>query len=230
MGDAPVRSLAHPVRMAPAPPYATLLFDLDGTLIDSVGLIFASYNHTLQVHRGEQRGDDYWVRMLGTPLRTQLAEFSDDPVEVEAMATTYREHNHGLHDELVQAYDGVVDLIEEVHRRGTPMGLVTSKSRGGARRGLNLLGVTERFETLVCLEDVTQHKPHPAPVLAALERLSAAPEGAVYVGDSPHDLIAGRAAGTATAAVAWGPFPRADLEACAPDHFIEHPSELLALL
>lgn len=216
--------------MPPQPPYQTLLFDLDGTLIDSVGLIFASYNHTLRIHRGEERDDDYWLTKLGTPLRTQLAEFSGDPVEVEAMATTYREHNHGLHDELVRAYDGVVELIKELELRGNRLGLVTSKSRLGARKGLDLIGLNDCFETLICLEDVNEHKPHPAPVLAALERLSVEPERAIYIGDSPHDLISGRAAGTATAAVGWGPFPRADLDRCEPTHWLEQPSDLLHLI
>lgn len=216
--------------MSPQPPYRTLLFDLDGTLIDSVGLIFASYNHTLRVHRGEERDDDYWLTKLGTPLRTQLAEFSRDPVEVEAMATTYREHNHGLHDELVRPYDGVVELIKELDQRGNKLGLVTSKSRRGARKGLDLIGLRDCFEILICLEDVTEHKPHPAPVLAALDRMAVDPSTAIYIGDSPHDLISGRAAGTATAAVAWGPFPRADLDVCEPTHWLEHPSDLLTLI
>lgn len=216
--------------MSAQPPYLTLLFDLDGTLIDSIGLIFASYNHTLRVHRGEERDDEYWLTKLGTPLRTQLAEFSSDPLEVEAMATTYREHNHGLHDEVVRPYDGVVELVKELEGRGTELGLVTSKSRLGARKGLELIGLRDCFRTLICLEDVSEHKPHPAPVLAALERLSVTAETAIYIGDSPHDLISGRAAGTATAAVAWGPFPRAELDACAPDHWLEHPSDLLSLV
>jgi len=216
--------------MTPRPPYETLLFDLDGTLIDSVALIFASYNHTLQVHRGEQRSDAYWLTKLGTPLREQLGEFSDDPLEVEAMATTYREHNHGLHDELVRPYDGVVDLLLELAGRGHALGLVTSKSRKGAQKGLVLAGLQDSFRTLICVEDVEQHKPHPAPVLAALERLEVTARAAIYIGDSPHDLRSGRAAGTATAAVAWGPFARADLEACEPDHWLEQPSDLLALI
>jgi len=216
--------------MSAQPPYQTLLFDLDGTLIDSVGLIFASYNHTLRVHRGEERDDDYWLTKLGTPLRTQLAEFSDDPVEVEAMATTYREHNHGLHDELVRAYDGIVELFQALESRSNSLGLVTSKSQLGARKGLELIGIDDRFETLVCLEDVDRHKPHPAPVLKALERMSVPAQSAIYIGDSPHDLLSGRAAGTATAAVAWGPFPRAELDACDPDHWLETPADLLALI
>lgn len=216
--------------MSPQPPYQTLLFDLDGTLIDSVGLIFASYNHTLLVHRGEERDHDYWLAMLGKPLREQLAEFTSDAAEVEAMATTYREHNHGLHDELVTAYDGIVDLIRELEDRGNVLGLVTSKSRLGARRGLDLIGLQNSFQALICLEDVDRHKPNPEPVLAALDRLAVPANGAIYIGDSPHDLIAGRAAGTATAAVAWGPFSRAELDACEPDHWLEHPSDLLALV
>jgi phosphoglycolate phosphatase-like HAD superfamily hydrolase len=86
------------------------------------------------------------------------------------------------------------------------------------------------IETVVTADDVgDRHKPHPEPVHAALRALGQPHDQAVFVGDSPHDMVAGRDAGVATAAVAWGPFPRASLEQLAPDHWIDNPAELLAL-
>lgn len=208
--------------------FATYLFDLDGTLLDSVELILASYRHTALAHRGEAPDDAVWLAGLGTPLRTQLRHLSDDPAEIEAMADTYREHNLANHDRMVRPYDGVVEAVRELALRGT-LGLVTSKLRHGALRGLRVLGVEDVFATVIGADDVDRHKPDPAPVLAAVERLGADPATTVFVGDSPHDMAAGRAAGVRTAAVLWGPFPREALEPHQPDHWLYTPGDLARL-
>jgi pyrophosphatase PpaX len=208
--------------------FATYLFDLDGTLLDSVALILASYRHTALAHRGEAPDDAVWLAGLGTPLRTQLRCLSDDPAEVEAMAQTYREHNLANHDRMVRPYDGVVEAVRELALHAT-LGLVTSKLRHGALRGLRVAGLEAAFAVVIGADDVDRHKPDPAPVLAAVERLGADPSTTVFVGDSPHDLAAGRAAGVRTAAALWGPFPRLALEPHRPDHWLYTPADLANL-
>jgi len=208
--------------------FATYLFDLDGTLLDSVELILASYRHTALAHRGEAPDDAVWLAGLGTPLRTQLRHLSDDPAEIEAMADTYREHNLANHDRMVRPYDGVVEAVRELALRGT-LGLVTSKLRHGALRGLRVARLEDVFTVVIGADDVDRHKPDPAPVLAAVERLGADPTTTVFVGDSPHDMAAGRAAGVRTAAVLWGPFSREALEPHHPDHWLYTPGELARL-
>jgi pyrophosphatase PpaX len=210
------------------PLFQTYLFDLDGTLLDSVELILASYRHTALAHRGEAPDDAVWLAGLGTPLRVQLRHLSDDPAEIEAMAVTYREHNLAHHDRMVRPYEGVVDAVVALAARGT-LGLVTSKMREGALRGLRLLALDGHFRTVVGADDVEHPKPHAEPVLRAVERLGADPATTVFIGDSPHDLEAGRAAGVRTAAVLWGPFTRETLAPCAPDFWIREPTELLEL-
>lgn len=211
-----------------APRFTTYLFDLDGTLLDSVGLILASYRHTAMVHRGEAPDDAVWLAGLGTPLRTQLRHLSEDPVEIAAMVETYREHNLGNHDAMVRPYDGVVDAVRALAGRAQ-LGLVTSKLRHGALRGLRTAGLEDAFAVVVGADDVERHKPDPAPVLAALARLDAHPGSAVFIGDSPHDLVAGRAAGVSTAAALWGPFTRATLAPHAPDFWLETPADITSL-
>jgi len=208
--------------------FATYLFDLDGTLLDSVELILASYRHTALAHRGEAPDDAVWLAGLGTPLRTQLRHLSDDPAEIEAMAETYREHNLANHDRMVRPYDGVVEAVRALALRAT-LGLVTSKLRYGALRGLRVAGLEDAFAVVIGADDVDRHKPDPAPVLAAVERLGADPATTVFVGDSPHDMAAGRAAGVRTAAVLWGPFPREALEPHQPDHWLYTPRDLATL-
>jgi pyrophosphatase PpaX len=206
-------------------PFATFLFDLDGTLLDSVELILASYRHTALTHRGTAPDDAAWLAGLGTPLRTQLRLLSEDPEEIEAMVGTYREHNLANHDRMVRPYDGVADAVRVLAARGA-MGLVTSKLHHGAVRGLRAAGLEDAFTVIVGADDVDRHKPDPAPVLAAIDRLGADPATTVLVGDSPHDMAAGRAAGVTTAAALWGPFPRETLAPHRPDLWLHAPADL----
>lgn len=207
-------------------PPAAVLFDLDGTLIDSIDLILSSYRHTMQTHRGTPPPDSVWLAGLGTPLWTQFRKFTDDEAEVAAMVETYRTHNLAHHDRMVRPYPGVLDAVRQLHAAGRRLGIVTSKKHDGAERGLRHCGFDGLFSVVVGADDVQRHKPDPEPVLHALARLGVAPADAVFVGDSPHDLVAGRAASVPTAAVAWGPFPRAELVELAPDHWIETPEDL----
>jgi pyrophosphatase PpaX len=210
-------------------PLTTFLFDLDGTLIDSIELILRSYRHTMRTHRREEPPDDIWMEGLGTPLWVQFRRFTDDAAEIDAMVETYRAYNLAHHDELVRPYDGVVEAVRALRRPGRSLGLVTSKMRSGAFRGLLRAGLEDAFEVVVGADEVTHPKPHPEPVLIALERLGAPATGAVFIGDSRHDLECGRAAGVKTAAALWGPFDRADLEDLAPDYWLERPQDLTML-
>jgi len=206
-------------------PLSTFLFDLDGTLIDSIELILRSYRHTMRLHRGQEPSDDVWMQGLGTPLWVQFRQFTDDDAEIEAMVATYRAYNLAHHDEMVRPYDGVVEAVRALRDRGKTLGLVTSKMRSGAVRGLRVAGLEDEFSVIVGADEVT----HPEPVLTALERLGALATGAVFVGDSRHDVECGRAAGVKTAAVLWGPFDRSHLEDLAPDYWLERPHDLTLL-
>jgi pyrophosphatase PpaX len=207
-------------------PFATVLFDLDGTLIDSVELILRSYRHTLRTHRGMEPPDELWLRGLGTPIRVQLRHWTEDPAEIEAMTETYTTYNLAHHDELVRPYDGVVSAVTQLHARGTRLGLVTSKVRSTALRGLQVAGIDGAFEAIVGADEVRHPKPHPEPVLLALERLGATAGDTVFVGDSRHDIVCGRAAGVATAAALWGPFDRQHLEDLDPDYWLDTPQDV----
>ena len=206
-----------------------ILLDFDGTFLDSVELILAAFRHTFTVHHGEPPPDEAWVRGIGTPLALQiegLSRFGDD---LDALLQTYRRYAVEHHDRLARPFDGMPEAVRALRAAGLKLAIVTSKRAIGVRRGLAPVGMLDAFDTWVCPEDVTHPKPHPEPVWLALERLGVDRDEAVFVGDSPHDLIAGRAAGVQTAAVGWGPFDDAQLRAHAPDHWLESPADLLAL-
>lgn len=207
----------------------TVLLDLDGTLVDSVDLILASYRHTLQEHRGEAPPDEAWLETLGQPLRAQFRAFAGDEEEVRAMIETYREHNARNHDELIRRYPGAREAVSELRERGFRLGIVTSKLRDGALRGMAACGYpTDWFATVVTASDLEPHKPDPAPVLRALEEAGEEPGRALFVGDSIHDLEAGRAAGVRTGAALWGPYDRERLAPGGPDLWLASPEELTA--
>ncbi len=208
----------------------TVLFDLDGTLIDSVRLILDSYHHTLATHGLPARSDEEWLRGVGTPLTTQFAEWRDDQGTVEAMIATYREYNLKHHDRMVTVYPGIVDAVRGIRETGARTGLVTSKNRLGALRGLTLVRLEAMMDVMVCADEVTNPKPHPEPVEKAMALLGADPATTVYVGDSIHDMLSGRAAGVHTVAVLWGPFGRSHLEGAKPDYWVETPGELVELV
>ncbi len=207
----------------------TVLFDLDGTLIDSVRLILDSYHHTLAAHGLPPRTDDEWLRGVGTPLRVQFAPWKESP-GIDAMIATYREYNLAHHDTCVTAYPGVVAALEAVRVTGVRTGLVTSKNRSGAERGLRLCGILETMDVIVGSDDVVHPKPDREPVVKAMALLGSDPSATLYVGDSIHDMESGRAAGVWTAGVLWGPFGRADLEPATPDYWLDRPADLVALV
>lgn len=211
------------------PNFQTVLFDLDGTLIDSVRLILDSYHHTLALHGIPPRTDAEWLQGVGTPLRVQFAPWQHSP-GIDAMIATYREYNLANHDRCVTPYPGVVEAVRALKAAGPRTGLVTSKNRSGAERGLKLCDIEPLMDVIVGADDVTHPKPHPEPVLLAIRLLGADPASTVYVGDSIHDMQSGRAAGVRTAGVLWGPFGRADLEPATPDYWLERPSDLLKLV
>jgi len=208
----------------------TVLFDLDGTLIDSVRLILDSYHHTLASHGLPPRSDEEWLRGVGTLFTTQFAEWRDARGTLEAMIATYREYNLKHHDRMVTVYPGVVEAVRRIREAGARTGLVTSKNRLGALRGLTLVRLETMMDVLVCADEVTNPKPHPEPVEKAVAMLGADPATTVYVGDSIHDMQSGRAAGVRTVAVLWGPFGRSHLEGAKPDYWVETPAELAELV
>jgi len=211
-------------------PIHTVLFDLDGTLLDSIRLIVDSYHHTLAVHGFPPRSDEHWLAGIGTPLRVQFADWAHDQALLTAMIATYREYNIANHDSVVRPYPGAVELVRRLKDDGYRTGLVTSKQRTGAERGLRFLGLEAAMDVIVAADEVENPKPHPEPLLKAVAHLRVDVAGTIYVGDSTHDMTSGRAAGTLTAAALWGPFPREYLAPTAPDYWLSEPEELHAIL
>ncbi|MDX1577563.1 MAG: HAD-IA family hydrolase [Gemmatimonadota bacterium] len=206
----------------------TLLFDLDGTLVDSADLILQSWRHTMEVHFGEAPPDEVWLEVLGQPLRAQFRLFVDSDEEVQAMIDTYIEHNHREHARLIATFPAVNDTLLTLRDRGVKLGIVTSKAARGTELSLEACGLEpDWFDTIVTSDEPIPHKPDPAPVRLALDRLDTAPGDAAYIGDSVWDLRAGRAAGVMTIAALWGPFAEEELAQELPDVMLDRITDLL---
>ena len=214
--------------MADSRPYA-VLFDLDGTLIDSIALLLASMRHTFH-GRTRKPTDTEWIEGLGTPLPKQLTPYVESDQDRERLVNRYRTFQHENHDRLMARYEGVIDTLALLFQRGHPMGVVTSKGNAMMDRGLKFIGADEYIEVAIGYDSVHIHKPDPFPVRAALQKLGYEPGEAVFVGDSPHDIKSGNAAGVITIAALWGPFTRSELEPHKPTYFLDRITELPPML
>jgi pyrophosphatase PpaX len=207
-----------------------VLFDLDGTLIDSIELILNSAQHAFRGRNGHVPADAEWLTGVGIPLATMFRRYARDDADVDALIARYREYQLANHDRLVRCYDRVVETVDELRATGHPLGIVTSKTGWLAQRGLDNVSLGSHFDVIVGCDTCATHKPDPGPVLFALEQLGRDPADAVFVGDSIYDMQAGNAAGVTTIAALWGPFTRDDLAASRPSHYLERIADLPELL
>jgi len=210
--------------------YPVVLFDLDGTLIDSGPIIMASMRHASVTVLGQEPDEERVRAAIGGPgLIAQMRDL--DPDRVDELVSVYRAHNEPLHETL-ESFEGVFELLAELDRRGHRLGIVTAKRVATVRLALDRFPILDELtEVLVGAEDTERHKPDPDPLLEALRRLGATPEGAAYVGDSPFDIRAAKAAGVLAVAVGWGGIhPDERLLAEEPDAFVREPGEILDLV
>ncbi len=209
--------------------FETVLFDLDGTVVDSGAIILASMRHATLEVLGREYSDEELMQTVGGPgLEAQMRALAPDHVEL--LVDVYRAHNEPLHDDL-QACAGMEDVLARLHEEGRRLGVVTAKRRATVELAFATVPLSHLFETIVGGDETERHKPDPQPLLLGAERLGADPAATAYVGDSPFDIRAARAAGMFAVAVTWGRIhDRSRLEAEGPDAIVDRAEELLGLL
>jgi pyrophosphatase PpaX len=208
-----------------------VLFDLDGTLADTIPLLLASMQAAYKAVGGTAPDARVWLRGMGMPLRSQFMHFeSNDLGRVEALIAVYRDWQVAHLAEFVREYDGIRELLSALRAAGHPIAVVTGKGDWMARMTLQQVNLLSPFAVIVGADATTRHKPDPDPLLLGAERLGVAAAGAMYVGDAPNDLIAARAAGMLDVWAGWGPFTRDEIEPFSPAHIVNTPLDLLPLL
>jgi pyrophosphatase PpaX len=194
-----------------------VLFDLDGTLVDTIPHILASFRHATERVFGRPLDDEVLLRHVGVPLAYQMRYFTDDEATAERLLAEYRAFNHATHDEMARIYPNTRSALDTLAATGVPIGVVTSKSAHMARRALDLFGLGGYFAAVVTADDTARHKPDPAPVRHAAEILGVDVRACAYVGDSPADIAAARGAGALAIAATWGVTERTRLIEAGPD-------------
>ena len=207
-----------------------VLFDLDGTLVNTTPLILESFRHTFKQFGMPVPSDSELVAGFGLPMRTAVTAYMPDEMADE-FCDAYRAYQRTRHDELIQGIDGVAETLSALKQRGIKMAVVTSKKRPAAIRDLGCYDLVEYFDTIIACDDCAENKPLPGPSLMALKRLGLNGTDCIAVGDSPYDLQSARAAGCQTAAVRYTSFDwNFILNEGKPDYVLNKMTDLLTLI
>lgn len=226
--DTPLPDASRELALARAGEARAVLFDLDGTLIDTVELIRVSFRYATKAVLGYELPDEVTMRNVGQPLARQFRDMA--PEHADELLRVYREFNALHHDELARDYPGTLETLEVLRSRGLRMGIVTSKGTTAATRGIDRFGLREFMTAIVTADDTPRHKPDPLPVELGAALVGVELGYCIYVGDSPHDMQAGISAGALATAALWGAFSREDVLAPGPPFALEHISDLPAML
>jgi pyrophosphatase PpaX len=207
--------------------FPVVLFDFDGTVVDSGEIILASMRHATRTVLARDIPAEDLLAAIGGP-KLERVMHALDPARAEELVRVYREHNERLHAEL-RCCRGMEDALVRLQAEGRRLGLVTAKRRATVRLAFDVLDLEGFFDVVVGADETERHKPHPDPILHALAELGAPVATAAYVGDSPFDVAAAKAAGVFAVAVGWGGMHSDErLRAERPDAFVRTPADLLA--
>lgn len=205
-----------------------ILFDLDGTLINTNRLIMESFKHAFRRHHNTEVGEERIIRFFGEPLRKSME--SVDPKNADTLMEFFKEFNEKKHDVLAERYAGTEEAVAALKEKGIKVGVVTSKRRIMAERSLRLVGIYELMDVIITPEDTDKHKPDGAPMALACSRLGVSPEEAVMVGDSIYDVQCGKNAGSKTCIVTYSSFSLEELMSYNPDFIVDKLLELVDIV
>ncbi|HHX51490.1 MAG TPA: pyrophosphatase PpaX [Clostridia bacterium] len=208
--------------------FQAILFDFDGTLMDTTELIIEAFKYTVLKHLNREITAEELYPSFGKPLIAALEELS--PGHGQELIITYRQYTDQYHDQMVTVFDQVPETLEKLRQQKVKMAIVTSKMRSAVERGLDLFDLKPYFDALIAVEDTHIHKPYPEPVFRALEILDTKPCHAIMVGDSPHDLKSAHQAGVKAAAVRWSSLPWESIIAEKPEFILNKMEDLIEII
>ena len=209
----------------------TVLFDFDGTLVNTNDVIIASWQHTYMHYLGREESLEKITACFGEPLLlTMEREFPE--VDPRESAGVYRNFQKENADELVKIFPGIKELLESLKTDGFRMGVVTSRTRESAQRYMDMFGIGDYFEEMVSCDDTDIHKPNPEPILLCLKKMGITAEEALMVGDSPFDIKCANNAGVKSVLVGWRITGDGQtlIDDAREDFTISEPSELVGVL
>ena len=208
-----------------------VLFDFDGTLMNTNDIIIGSWQHTFRCMEGKERPLDDIVRSFGEPLYETMEKYfpGEDPADMVAI---YRKYQQEIYQEKIHMFPGMEALLAQLKERGYLLAIVTSRLWQTTSMGLYDFDIAHLFDAVVSAEDTPLHKPDPAPCLICLEKLGVQPEEALFVGDSKFDVLCAKNAGVPSVLVSWTlcVSPEEQEGLYKPDYLMDEPQDLLAIL
>ena len=207
--------------------FRTVLFDLDGTIIDSNELINVSFEYTFKQYNFNFSKEEI-LEFNGPTLQQTFQKIN--PGHVDAMIQTYREFNLANHTKYVKLFPHVIETLDQLKNNNINIGIVTSKMRNAVSLGMELTGLTPYFETIITIDDVTHAKPHPEAVIKAMNQVGGEVTSTLMVGDNYHDIVAGQNAGIKTAGVAWSQKGEDLLATYQPTYMLQDMKDLLEIV
>lgn len=211
-----------------------LLFDLDGTLIDSAPDLAGAANDLRADHGLPPLPHATLRPMVGSGARGMVGIAfgvvpGDDRFDALKDAFLARYAERLLHS--TQVFEAMQPVLDMLDRSGLPWGIVTNKAMRFTAPLVDGLGLAQRAKVVIAGDSTPHAKPHPEPLLEAARRIGVAPQACAYIGDDHRDMVAGRAAGMSTLAAAWGYLGQGDpIDAWGADHVLSAPSQLLQWL
>lgn len=205
-----------------------VLFDFDGTLLDTNDLIVEALKAAAMKYRGRDIGDEELDLILGKPLAIQMYEL--DPEHAEEMDAYYRSYYREKRDAYTKEFDGIREMLDTLLKMGLKMGIVSNKGTAGIEHGLSSFDMHKYFGSTISADDVIKRKPDPEGIHKALDELGGKVENTLFIGDSGHDIESGKRAGTKTILVGWTILDRKRLMQTCPDHVVETPGEIVDIV
>jgi pyrophosphatase PpaX len=209
----------------------TVLFDFDGTIMDTNDLIINSWQYTFRTIEGKERNEAEIIATLGEPLALSMKNLLPN-FPVEEAIEIYRRYQHGNFSDEISIFPGMLELIKKLKYQGYKMGIVTSRMTGTTIQGLEKYGIRDCFEAVVTCDHTDKHKPDPEPVNIALEILGSKPEESIMIGDSKFDILCAKNAGVRSVLVGWAVALSENdrVGENAPGHILERAEDFFQLL
>lgn len=205
-----------------------VLFDLDGTLLDTNELILTSFRAAFKKVLNIEPPDHEIAMLFGKPLVQSLLPYTED--KIDELVTTYRSHNESIHDKMCYAFPGVKDMLIALKEMGIKLGIVTSKREILTKRGMKIAGIFDLLDVIITPESTEKHKPNPEPALEACRLLGVNPKETIMVGDATYDILCGKSAGCKTIGVKYTVIPMKELIGASPDYLIDEPREIVKIV
>jgi phosphoglycolate phosphatase len=209
-----------------------IVFDLDGTLIDSEQGIVSAMAQTVSALGLPEKTVEIWRRLIGVPLREQMALILpiDRLAEAPTVVETYRVLYRKIMLETSKPFPGVDALLRELHAQGDTLAICSGKRGASIREVITHIGWTALFTAVVCPDNVQRGKPDPESMAVALYKTGFQPNQAIMIGDTHFDIEMANRAGVASCAVTWGTHGRSELASASPRYWANSVAELTTLL